>query len=134
MLLDWRTWSSQRSPEYNEKALGDAAILIGNDPPTHTQYRSIAAPLFMPGAMAPLMLIIEREVKATLDECVGKDEINFVEDFAGTATVRVVCNIVGIPAKDRARMRAMTIDIAREDGRPVFWKQTTKRSSHESAG
>ena len=126
MLLDWKTWSSQRSPEYNEKALGDAAILIGNDPPTHTHYRGIAAPLFMPGAMAPLMPMIEREVKATLDECIGKDEINFVEDFAGTATVRVVCNIVGIPPKDRARMRAMTIDIARDDGRPVFWK-----SNHE---
>ena len=69
----------------------------------------------MPGAMAPLMPMIEREVKATLDECVGKDEVNFVEDFAGTATVRVVCNIVGIPAKDRAD--AGNDDRYREGGR-----------------
>jgi cytochrome P450 family 109 len=123
MVLDYKTWSSQRTPEYNAKALGDAAILIGNDPPIHTQYRAGVASLFMPGQMLPLAPMVEREVAATLDECVGKGEINFVEDFAANATVRVICNIVGIPAKDRARMRQMTIDIAKEDGRPVFWKQ-----------
>jgi cytochrome P450 len=120
--MDWQTWSSQRSAEYNEKALGDAAILIGNDPPLHTRYRDVVAPLFLPGAVSPLTDLIQRQSQKTLSRCVGRGEINFVEEFAADATVSVICAIVGVPERDHAKMRQMTLDIAREDGRPVFWK------------
>jgi cytochrome P450 len=124
MAQDWKSWSSQRSAEYNEKALGDAAILIGNDPPLHTKYRDIVAPLFMPGAVAPLVGLIEEQTALVVDKCLGQGEINFVEDFAANATVAVICSIVGVPEADRPKMRQMTLDIAKADGRPVFWKET----------
>jgi cytochrome P450 family 109 len=122
MANDFTTWSSQRSAEYNEKALGDAAILIGNDPPVHTHYRGIVAPLFLPGAMNPLVPLVEEETELALSETVGAGEINFVEDYAARVTIGVICRICGVPDKDRSLMREMTLDLAKEDGRPVFYK------------
>lgn len=123
MLADWRTWSSQRSAEYNEKALGDMAMLIGNDPPLHTKYRELVAPLFLPSEMAKFEDSIQANSVAALDECLEKGEVNFVEDYAAKVTVALICDLVGVPASDRQLMREMTIDMALEDGRPVFWKQ-----------
>ena len=123
MLGDWQTWSSQRSEEYNEKALGDAAILIGNDPPVHTQYREIVAPLFLPSEMAKLEDSILENCREYLGQCLQAGEINFVEDYAANVTVAMICDMVGVPKQDRASMRKMTVELALEDGRPVFWKQ-----------
>jgi len=123
MLSDWESWSSERDPEYNKKALGDAAMLIGNDPPLHTQYRDIVAPIFLPRDVAPLAPLIEELTAENLDRVVGAGEINFVEDLAADITVATICAIAGVPKEDRALMRKMTIDLAIEDGRPVFWKE-----------
>jgi len=133
MLQDWQTWSSQRSEEYNEKALGDAAILIGNDPPLHTQYRDIVAPLFLPGEMNPLIPMIEEQTTRVVDKCLGAGEINFVEDFAADATVSVICKLVGVPEADKQKMRDMTVAIGREDGRPVFWKEPNPETEERLA-
>lgn len=123
MLQDWKTWSSQRSEDYNKKALGDAALLIGSDPPYHTKYRDIVAPIFLPGKMNKLDVIITKFVDECLDRRIGAGEINFVEDVAADVTVATICAIAGVPDSDRQAMRDMTIAVAREDGRPAFWKQ-----------
>ena len=70
---------------YNKKALGDAALLIGSDPPYHTKYRDIVAPLFMPGKMKKWSGVIEQFVTESLDQNLGAGEINFVEDIAADA-------------------------------------------------
>jgi cytochrome P450 len=123
MLADHKNWSSQRSEEYNAKALGDAAILIGNDPPLHTKYRNIVAPLFLPSSVLPLAETVERQLDRAMEQCLDAGEINFVEDFAANVTVGMICELCGIPQEDWALVRRMTLDLGREDGRPVFWKQ-----------
>jgi|MDSW01.1.fsa_nt_gb cytochrome P450 len=123
MLQDWETWSSQRSEDYNKKALGDAALLIGSDPPYHTKYRDIVAPLFMPGKMKKWSGVIEQFVTESLDQNLGAGEINFVEDIAADVTVKTICEVAGVPKSDGPLVRKMTIDLAYEDGRPVFWKK-----------
>jgi len=122
-LRDWKTYSSQRSEEYNKKALGDASILIGNDPPLHTQYRNIVAPIFLPNAIHPLADIIDQQIDRALEQCLGAGEINFVEDYAANVTVGLICIMCGIPEEDWSLMRQMTLDLARDDGRAVFWEQ-----------
>jgi len=122
-LQDWQTFSSQRDPEYNKKALGDAAILIGNDPPLHTKYRDIVAPLFLPTAVRPLEPVIDQMIDKALRDTVGAGEINFVTDFARTVSLGVICHVCDVPEEDWQLMFDMTQDIARADGRPVFWKE-----------
>lgn len=122
-LQDWETFSSQRDPEYNKKALGDAAILIGNDPPLHTKYRNIVAPLFLPSAIHPLGPVIDQMIDRAIKECVGAGEINFVTDFACTISLGTICYVCDVPEEDWPLMFQMTQDIARADGRPVFWKE-----------
>lgn len=122
-LQDWKTYSSQRDPEYNKKALGDAAILIGNDPPLHTEYRNVVAPLFLPNAIHPLGPVIDRMIERALNNCLDTGEINFVTDFACAVSLGVICYICDIPEDDMPLMFQMTQDIARADGRPVFWKE-----------
>jgi len=123
MLQDWEKWSSQRDPEYNKKALGDAAILIGNDPPLHTKYRSIVAPAFLPRRIRKLEEIVEQQADRFLDEVLEKKRVNFVEDYAAKVTTSVICILLGIPDEDRQLIRDWTLELAIQDGCPVFWKK-----------
>ncbi len=122
-LQDWQRFSSQRSEEYNKKALGDAAILIGNDPPLHTKYRDVVAPLFLPGAVHPLGPVIDRMTDKALDRCLDAGEVNFVTEFACTVSLGVIAHICDVPEEDHDLMFRMTQQMATTDGMPVFWKE-----------
>lgn len=123
MLQDWETWSSQRSLEYNKQALGELAILIGNDPPLHTKYRKVVAPLFLPREMEELIPWIEQQSRRALEECLAKDEFEFVEEYAARVTVAVICRWLRIPEERWDDVRRWTKDIALRDGCAVFLKE-----------
>lgn len=123
MLQDWKTWSSQRSAEYNEKALGDAAILIGNDPPLHSKYRDIVAPAFLPKRIQRLEALVEQQADRWLDQVLDKRKIDFVEDYAAQVTTSVICLMLGIDDADRPLIRDWTLELVKRDGCAVFWKE-----------
>lgn len=122
-LRDWKTFSSQRSEEYNKKALGDASILIGNDPPLHTKYRDIVAPLFLPSAVYRMEAIVNEQIDQALADTVDKGEVDFLRTFAMRVSLGTICQVCDVPEEDWPLMFEMTQRLARNDGQAVFWQR-----------
>lgn len=131
MLNDWRQWSSQRTPEFNKKSLGAAAILLGDDPPFHSQIKSVVLPFFTPGAVRAYETNIGTHVDNVLDKCVGAGEINFIHDVAELVSAATICSVAGIPLSDRDLMLDWSHRLKRLDGRPVFWQSPQPEAEEE---
>lgn len=80
----------------------------GMDPPEHTAYRRIVELYFQPARMqdfAPQC----REIAASLvRELPGRDEVEFIAEFAQTFAVRVQCAFLGWPAHLHEPLRLWT--------------------------
>jgi cytochrome P450 len=76
---------------------------ISLDPPRHTRLRRVVAPWFTPRALRDRTPDVERVVARLLDDLAGRTEWNLVDDFAAPLTIRVICDLFGIPTVDYAR-------------------------------
>lgn len=76
---------------------------IALDPPRHTRLRRTVAPWFTPRALRERTPDIERVIGSVLDELDTRPEWDLVDDFAAPITIRVICDIFGIPVVDYAR-------------------------------
>ena len=122
MRADWETWSSSRSAVANKKGLGVAAVMIGQDPPDHTKYRNIIAPLFMPGRVHALQPAIDKHVGEILDQVIGAGEVDFMEDVSASLATAIIGTICGIPESDWKFVRGQTIESSRDYGKGSFFK------------
>ena len=82
------------------------------DPPDHTRLRGLVSKAFTPRAVRELGPRIQELVDELLDAAAGKDRIDLISDFAFPLPVIVIAEMLGVPAKDRARFRAWSDDIA----------------------
>jgi hypothetical protein len=76
--------------------------LLMLDPPDHTRVRGLVSKAFTARAVERLRPRIAALVDELLDRAAQLREIDFVEDFAGPLPVRVIAELLGIPAEDRA--------------------------------
>jgi cytochrome P450 len=123
MLQDWENWSSGRSEIMKKRGFGIASIMVGDDPPDHTRYRKLMAPFFMPVSVNSFDAIIDREIDAAMEKCLGTGEIDLVEDFAGQIVNGLICKICGIPDEDREFIRSKAMLVAAHYGKGLFWKE-----------
>lgn len=82
--------------------------IVSMNPPEHTRFRASLARAFSNRSIRMLEPKIELLVKSLLDELHGKDEIEFIEDFAFLLPVIVICELIGVPPKDRNFIKANT--------------------------
>jgi cytochrome P450 len=84
--------------------------LFHNDPPDHTRYRALVAPLFLPSRM----IGVEAELRAYADELIDRfiddGRVEFVESFAHVLPLLVVSAVLGVPKEDAARLKALFED------------------------
>lgn len=78
--------------------------MIEMDPPEHTRFRRLVGPTFSSMAVAKLSDQIRSRVIAILDDLEGKDEIDFVRDFATPLPLGVFYDLMGVPQSDQRRM------------------------------
>ncbi len=104
-------WSSDKKDEFWPK-FGDSSLfehhtnsVVFIDPPDHTRIRRIFQHAFTPKALKFLEKDIENLVENYLNEMQEKRKIDFVSDFAFKLPVDVVCNVLGVPKKDRTLIR-----------------------------
>jgi len=84
------------------------------DPPLHTQLRKYLTPEFTMRRLARLQPGIEAIVQSRLDamEAAGP-QVDLVEKFAFAVPFDVICDLLGLPVKDRARF--FELGVARFD-------------------
>jgi cytochrome P450 len=85
--------------------------LVFNDPPLHTRVRRLLAAAFTPRALAALPSRIEAVVDGLLAEHADGGRMDLVEDFAFRLPVEVICDMLGVPAGERAPFRRYSLAI-----------------------
>lgn len=91
----------QFKPLYDHFSVG----LIVSDPPDHTRLRGLVNKVFTPKAVANLRLRVEALVNELLDQVEEKGRIDVVADFAFPLPATVISEILGVPVKDRERIK-----------------------------
>ena len=85
--------------------------LVFNDPPLHTRVRRLLAAAFTPRALANLQPRVEAVVDRLLAAHAERGRMDLVEDFAFRLPVEVICDMLGVPAGDRAPFRRYSLAI-----------------------
>jgi hypothetical protein len=85
--------------------------LVFNDPPLHTRVRKLLAAAFTPRALAALQVRIEAVVDGLIERHADTGRMDLVENFAFRLPVEVICDMLGVPAGDRAPFRRYSLAI-----------------------
>lgn len=83
-------------------------VVINMDPPTHTRQRGLVNRGFTPRVIGQLEQRITEICADLLDKIAQRGEADFVSDLAAPLPVQVICELVGAPPEDRARLYELT--------------------------
>ncbi len=123
MLRDRRVSSDTLNvPEGFRRPIGDDPVaaarldmrpFLFRDPPDHTRLRGLLVKAFTPRVVESLRDRTQQMVDELLDEILEAGEVDLLEDFASPLPVRVICDLLGVPAADWGRFRIWSDDMAR---------------------
>jgi cholest-4-en-3-one 26-monooxygenase len=107
---DAHTWSTEmgtafirtQTPEFIALA---SLTLLNMDPPKQTRYRKLVSAGFTPRMIAQLKGKIQRRAEKIADAVLDKGgEVEFVGDVAQYLPLQMICDLVGVPEQDHARI------------------------------
>jgi cytochrome P450 len=113
-----RSWGSQ--------AAGVHRHMLHTDPPDHTRLRRLVQQAFTAGRVAHLRARVEEITGALLDGMAaardgGDGVVDLLDVFARPLPITVLCELLGVPEKDRAWIGAIVLDYdKREEGARVM--------------
>jgi cytochrome P450 len=76
--------------------------LINMDDPRHARLRRIVSRAFTPKMLAGTMDDVQRQAERIVDELAAKGGGDFVTEVAARLPVQVICDMMGVPAEQRA--------------------------------
>ena len=87
-------------------ALGatDPPSMLVAEPPDHTRYRRLVSRVFTPRAVVGLRGRIQQIADDLLDRMAGPGPVDLVDAYATRLPVAVICEVLGVPAKDHDRL------------------------------
>jgi pimeloyl-[acyl-carrier protein] synthase len=97
-------------PAPSERDLSNVMLFI--DPPRHTRLRTLVNKAFTPRVIGRLRGRVEEIVNELLDEVEGRGEMDVISEFAYPLPVKVICEMLGVPLKDRDRIRGLSRKLA----------------------
>ena len=80
-------------------------LFVNEDAPVHTRHRSAVALLFNPGHIAEMETKIRDLCATTFEDLAGRDKFDLIAEVGAVIPTQVVGMLIGIPDKDRAKMR-----------------------------
>ena len=113
-LGDHELWSSD-IPEVADLVLGDAALMIQDDPPEHSRFRRNVFPFINRKAVIDSEIEIDNYVERILKEHVDCD-IEFQETIAAALSSRVICELLGLEPDCQTYIRDWTNKLANNVG------------------
>jgi len=88
--------------------------LVQMDPPDHTKYRALVQPWFKPSNIKRLEDSLVRIIGKILDEMMGdggERELDFIQDIAVWPPLKLITELLGIPAEDEWRILKLTNEL-----------------------
>ena len=86
-------------------------FMLMQDPPNHSRLRRLVSRAFAPPAIERLRPSIEKLVGQLLDAASGRDELDVINDLAQPLPSTVICEMLGVPLKDRASFTEWTAHV-----------------------
>jgi cytochrome P450 len=93
------------------------------DPPDHTAYRRVIAPLFAPKAVTARTAAIAGTCAELVDGLADRGRAEFVGDFAEPFPTRIFTNILGLPSGEASRFVAWNNQLLRNADRPELRRE-----------
>ena len=121
-----------RNPDVFSSAQGAVSILdmpaemnefygsmISMDDPRHARLRRIVSGTFTPKMLGKILEDVQKTAVETVDAVMDKDEFDLVEEISSPFPLIVICDMMGIPASERAMVLAQS-NIILSGGDPEF--------------
>jgi len=84
-------------------------MLVHMDPPEHGKFRAVTQDMFKPQSIATLQEQVRKTARHYVDELAARGpNLDFAADIAFFYPLRVICNVIGIPEQDHAKMLRLT--------------------------
>ncbi|MFI0902700.1 cytochrome P450 [Streptomyces sioyaensis] len=100
------------------------ANLLNMDPPDHTRVRRLVVKAFTPGRVETLRTPVRRVADDLLDAMAERGRADLIADYAGPLPITVICDLLGIPQRDRRDFLAWSDALITPDpSRPEGMKQ-----------
>jgi cytochrome P450 len=121
-----KDWAGKLSPPdwVPDEVTGYLSVhLLNADPPDHTRLRKLVSKAFTARRVAGLRPRVAAITESLLDATAarvagGEDAIDLIEAFAFPLPVTVICELLGIPARDREQFRAWSNAVVASEGEP----------------
>ncbi|MEV5388430.1 cytochrome P450 [Streptomyces sp. NPDC052721] len=99
------------------RIFGDSSValddnMLNSDAPKHTRLRRLVNSAFTPRRVEALRPRIEEIVQSLLDECPARERFDLLPVFAFPLPIIVICDLLGVPPGDRARMQHLSTTVA----------------------
>jgi cytochrome P450 len=107
---------------------GSGRMLVMTDPPRHTELRRVLNRYFSPRTVAGLEARLRHDVEGLLDRALAAGRCDFVSEVAARVPVSVICEMLGVPETDRARVHELT-GIAFSSADPTYRGTESERMS-----
>ncbi|HEY7915628.1 MAG TPA: cytochrome P450 [Acidimicrobiales bacterium] len=106
-----------RTPVAEDDPIAAAMIemrpFLFRDPPDHTRLRGLVSKAFTPKVVESLRARTQEVVDELLDAAWDADRVDLLEAFAYPLPVRVICDLLGVPADDQDRFKDWSDALAR---------------------
>jgi cytochrome P450 len=107
-LADWETYSSRKGTVLDFILNGievPPGLVAWEDPPIHDIHRRMLSRVFTPRRMAAIEPIAREFTVAALDDLVGTERFDFIENLGAWMPMRTIGALLGIPEQDQATLR-----------------------------
>jgi cytochrome P450 len=119
ILTDHATFSSVQPAgmgfDEQTKLFGEAATMLGSDPPTQTRLRRLVSRDFTPRRIRELEPRIREIAKNLIDAAARKGEFDVMADLANPLPVMVISDLLGVPPEDYRQFKTWSDKIIEAD-------------------
>ena len=103
--------------------LDDNMSMLRRDPPDHTRLRGLVAKAFTPRSVERMRPRVEQILKELVEARPAHGAMELVRELAAPLPVRVIAEMLGIPAEDHLRFRDWSNQVVRSLGEGTFEDQ-----------
>ncbi|MBM3489885.1 MAG: cytochrome P450 [Alphaproteobacteria bacterium] len=103
--------------------------MVFNDPPRHSRLRATFGRAFLPHEVERMRPRVRRVVSGLIDVLKGREEIEFIRDFAFPLPAYVITDLFGIAQREAPLLRDWSNDLARFVFRAPASRERNRRAS-----
>tara|TARA_R110000787_G_scaffold20281_10_gene60375 strand:- start:3031 stop:4275 length:1245 start_codon:yes stop_codon:yes gene_type:complete len=80
------------------------AMIIGKDPPQHTQQRKTVMKAFTPRRISDLEISVRENVRQVINKVIEAGRCDFVSAISGPLPMTMIADLLGVPQEDRPQL------------------------------